>query len=374
VMSPATARSWQLDVGVRQRRLAAELRSLATAVPLDPGSAGAIALAETIRRWDSPRSGNSSMAEVCALLDEAGATQAIVAQRVLETPLRVARRINEALTRIRRATSFADILRTAPMELCASCGFDRVLISQVDRSTWLPVGWHVAADADSPANAAFREYVRDARISLANGMIEAEIVRRRAPALVRDARAEPRTFAPLRDLARSSAYLVAPIVASGGVVGLLHADTYTSGRALAEADRVHLRAFADGLGLIIERTVLLDRLSSQRERISRAFATAEHLVNDLCAAPVQLNRTTAVVAVAPARADSRPDDGLTPRERDVIALLASGATNAEIADRLTVSETTVKSHVKHILRKLRAANRAEAIARYLGLARLRRAS
>jgi DNA-binding NarL/FixJ family response regulator len=32
-----------------------------------------------------------------------------------------------------------------------------------------------------------------------------------------------------------------------------------------------------------------------------------------------------------------------------------------------VSETTVKSHVKHILRKLRAANRAEAIARYLGL-------
>jgi DNA-binding NarL/FixJ family response regulator len=49
----------------------------------------------------------------------------------------------------------------------------------------------------------------------------------------------------------------------------------------------------------------------------------------------------------------------------VFALLVSGATNPEIADRLTVSETTVKSHVKHILRKLRVSNRAEAIAKYV---------
>nr|WP_173667326.1 helix-turn-helix transcriptional regulator [Frankia torreyi] len=62
-------------------------------------------------------------------------------------------------------------------------------------------------------------------------------------------------------------------------------------------------------------------------------------------------------------------DGLTPREREVLRLLAAGATNAQIANALTVSETTVKSHVKHILRKLRASNRAEAIARYLYLAR-----
>jgi DNA-binding NarL/FixJ family response regulator len=60
---------------------------------------------------------------------------------------------------------------------------------------------------------------------------------------------------------------------------------------------------------------------------------------------------------------------LTPREREVLALLAGGATNARIAGRLTLSETTVKSHVKHILRKLGAANRAEAIARYARLAR-----
>jgi DNA-binding NarL/FixJ family response regulator len=56
---------------------------------------------------------------------------------------------------------------------------------------------------------------------------------------------------------------------------------------------------------------------------------------------------------------------LTRREIDVLLLMATGETNAGIAARLIISEGTVKSHVKHILRKLGAANRAEAVCRYL---------
>ena len=47
--------------------------------------------------------------------------------------------------------------------------------------------------------------------------------------------------------------------------------------------------------------------------------------------------------------------------------MATGATNGRIAEQLVITDGTVKSHVKRILRKLRAANRAEAIARYLRL-------
>jgi DNA-binding NarL/FixJ family response regulator len=55
---------------------------------------------------------------------------------------------------------------------------------------------------------------------------------------------------------------------------------------------------------------------------------------------------------------------LTSREHEVLRLLAEGASNATIASRLVISEATVKSHVRHILRKLRAANRTEAVIRY----------
>ena len=47
--------------------------------------------------------------------------------------------------------------------------------------------------------------------------------------------------------------------------------------------------------------------------------------------------------------------------------LVKGETNAEIARTLVVSEGTVKFHVKNILRKLQASNRAEATSRYLRL-------
>jgi DNA-binding NarL/FixJ family response regulator len=54
--------------------------------------------------------------------------------------------------------------------------------------------------------------------------------------------------------------------------------------------------------------------------------------------------------------------GLTPREAEVLALLARGCTNREIADTLVISVRTAGVHVSHILRKLGAPNRVEAAA------------
>ncbi len=63
------------------------------------------------------------------------------------------------------------------------------------------------------------------------------------------------------------------------------------------------------------------------------------------------------------RPSPQPDsEELTPREFEVLEFVAQGATNAEIATRLAISENTVKFHMKNILQKLHASNRAEVVA------------
>ena len=54
-------------------------------------------------------------------------------------------------------------------------------------------------------------------------------------------------------------------------------------------------------------------------------------------------------------------DAITPREREVLSLIADGLTNAEIAQRLFISQGTVKTHVKHLLTKLQARDRVHLV-------------
>jgi DNA-binding NarL/FixJ family response regulator len=73
------------------------------------------------------------------------------------------------------------------------------------------------------------------------------------------------------------------------------------------------------------------------------------------------HHVVAAVAAEPAASERELPDELTPREAEVLALIAAGRSNGEIADALVVSAATVKSHVNHIFAKAGVRDRAQAV-------------
>jgi ATP/maltotriose-dependent transcriptional regulator MalT len=81
-----------------------------------------------------------------------------------------------------------------------------------------------------------------------------------------------------------------------------------------------------------------------------------------------IDQADAVLSLPPVQGDADPPlEALTGREHDVLALLADGLSNREIAGRLAISEHTVKFHLASIFGKLGASTRTEAVQRGLRL-------
>lgn len=268
--------------------------------------------------------------------------------------------------------SVAELVSVVP-ELVCELGFDRALVSRIEDDVWYPEV--LFAIGDQAAAERLTQLGKDMAQRLEPGLYETELVRSRRPMLVtgvQDPTARGWTHQVLVEGTRVRSYVAAPVLSDGEVVGLLHADRYGQRREVDEVDRDLLAAFAEAFRLALTRAELNDQLVGTQvglRLLNHAMEAASVSIHQVPAIRAERdpgdNETGLVVRTQRRSAAPEPlPESLTPRELDVLRLLADGRTNIAIARQLSITDNTVKQHVTHILRKLGAGNRSEAVARW----------
>jgi DNA-binding CsgD family transcriptional regulator len=287
--------------------------------------------------------------------------------------------VHRAIEELRTITSPASILASAPAALCGASTFRRVLLSVIDAGRMVAEASHFAGDRSGAA--AVLTELRTNPIALEHPLIETELLRRRRATIVDGAQVHPRVDRRLVELMNWSSYAAAPLVVGPHVVGIVHADRGPD-QKLDVLDRDVLWEFTSLLAQAYESAGLRRTLRHEREQTREFLDWLGARSGELTDAPIRLATVQRPprVALSPpqpvpavgARDDRVVFEGLlTRRELDVLRLLADGKSNKAIAEALVISDGTVKFHVNNILRKLRVANRAEAVARYLRLLGMR---
>jgi LuxR family transcriptional regulator, regulator of acetate metabolism len=296
-------------------------------------------------------------------------------RRRYEARFRALDRIQAAVAELREVTSPREMLARAPSGLCAGSAFERSVLSLVRSGRMVAEAAYFAGGERAAATTLAQLQASPPRLE--HPLIETELLRRRRATIVLDAHVHPRVDRHTAELMGWRSYAAAPLLVGSQVVGVIHADR-GPGQPLDVLDRDVLWAFATGLAQAYESTTLRRTLRDERDQMREFLEWLRARSSELTDAPVTLaaggHAPLAAPAPVPTPAPGHPPDDrvvfeglLTRRELDVLRLLAEGASNRAIADALVISSGTVKFHVNSILRKLRAANRAEAVTRYLRL-------
>ena len=288
-----------------------------------------------------------------------------VADGVLIRATGAPRVLGNVLARLESAPStVADLIKLGP-QLTRDLGFDRAIVSRIVDGVWISESVYIIDDPQWAEE--INRVGQEKPQPLVPGLHETEIVRRREAMIVTDVQRDSRVHRPIADASRSRSYAAAPLMSGNQVVGLLHADCYLQGRDTDGVDCQSLATYAKGLQIALTRASLaeqLHRTGSTLRRLANDCQDGSATVGDFSLDHTQTAATANLFPLATRvtrQAIESVRDALTPREVQILELMAEGLSNAVIAARLVISEGTVKQHVKHILRKLRAGNRVEAV-------------
>ncbi len=259
--------------------------------------------------------------------------------------------VADAIGRLGELGSPAGIVARAAQELGINSQFDRILLSEINDERLAPLALWERDNEQS--------VLPEPLVTLHYPLVEHDLAQSRAVTAQLIATTGSRTPRPLQEHFGWDSYIVGPIIVEGKVIGLVHADAAASGRTLDEVDREIVELACDGLSEVFERASLRETLQRHRAEMQ---AAANWLSERLRATSVDAQVATVVTGTGN---NHVAVDSLTPREREILALMARGKTNGQIALSLAIKEGTVKYHVKNLLRKLSARSRADAVARFV---------
>lgn len=325
---------------------------------------------DLIGRLAAPETAAADRGAIAMVLLEIGECRAALRQGQAAWRAEALTSATSVGNRLNPAVSIDALLQRAPAELCR-IGYDRCLISTIEGGKWIAQSAYVHND---PGLA--REIVAAGSASprtLGPGLVEFDLVRRRETLWVRDPQHNPHVHRELIRTTGTTAYIAAPIVVDGSVVGLIHADESRHTRSVDEFDRELLAVSAECLSFSYERVLYRERIQRLRKNLQKISTSIMSAIDDADAdepagsawPPRSASRLSPVASAGVASAPRHDADCLTQREHEVLQRMAAGQRNAEIAADLFITEATVKAHVKHIFRKLSVANRAEAVSRFL---------
>jgi DNA-binding CsgD family transcriptional regulator len=283
----------------------------------------------------------------------------------------LARRV-KSMSEIRNALGYLrglsphEMIGAAPEVLSRNFAFARAMVSTVRGSLWLPQHMYIEDQTADPHGRQVLDYVRDRQIQLAEAPLETELVRKRCGVFAPSPRDDKRTFKEIVEVSGCFGYIAAPITIQGRAIGILHVDRPEPHGIVTTDHLEQLEAFAECLSVAFESAALEEKAAQQRVEVDHLCANVDELVGRssrsvLWSVPGHGNGTYRCGVESGGSA-------LTAREREIMAHVATGATNGQIARCLVISEGTVKSHLKHIAKKLNTSSRAAAVAIFAGVA------
>jgi DNA-binding CsgD family transcriptional regulator len=253
--------------------------------------------------------------------------------------------LDATLVTLRTATSVAELVACACELAVEGCGAEAAAVGRVAGGVWTP--WLRSGRA-----ALFEsdEIVPAGPVPLADARPLEEQVLGSGRAALRELSGEQGEPAVRR-------VAVAAITTGDTVLGLLH---------VVGADlRVEIvGSYAQALGSMFGLVGVRRRAEEQRYLLARL----RHTLADGGERPIELYEASADLrrvrlGAAPAGSSALRAQ-LTRRQSEVLDLMTSGLSNAEMAERLVVALPTVKSHVRAVLRASGAVNRSDAVARF----------